>query len=41
MRAFLTACLAIVVIAVAADYGLNNAGFSSKDETSAPTVRLD
>jgi hypothetical protein len=41
MRAFLTACLAIAVIAVAADLGLNNAGFSSQDQTAAPTVRLD
>jgi hypothetical protein len=41
MRAMLTAFLAIVVIAVAADFGLNRAGFSSQDVHSSPNVRLD
>ena len=40
MRAFLTAVLAIVVIAVAADWGLNRAGFSSQERQSSPSVRL-
>jgi hypothetical protein len=41
MRAMLTAFLAIVVIAVAADFGLNRAGFTSQDVQSSPNVRLD
>lgn len=35
------AFLAIIGIAVAADYGLGQAGFSIQDVTSGPSVRLD
>lgn len=41
MRVMLMAFGAIVVIAVAANLGLNNAGFSSQDRQTAASVRLD
>ncbi len=41
MRAMLIAFLAIVVIGVAAFFGLNQIGFSSAERQSAPSVRLD
>ncbi|WP_435139967.1 hypothetical protein [Pseudopelagicola sp. nBUS_19] len=41
MKAFLLSCAAIVVISVAAFYGLNYAGFSTKDVASGASVRLD
>jgi len=40
MKAFLGAVLAMVVIAVGANFALNNAGFSSADMTSDSNVRL-
>ena len=41
MKAFLAACVAICVIAVVANYGLSNAGFSASETTSGPAVRLN
>ncbi len=41
MRAMLLAFLATGVIAVAAWYGLNHAGFSTADQTTSNAVRLD
>jgi hypothetical protein len=42
MKSFIAACLAIVLIAVGANYGLERAGFSSADRFSqSATVRLD
>ena len=41
MKAMLTAFAAIAIIAVAADYGLDQVGFSSADRTSGTAVRLD
>lgn len=42
MKAMLLAFVAMAVIAVAADWGLDTyAGFSSQDRGSAPSVRLD
>ena len=41
MKAMLMAFVAIAVIAVAADLGLERAGFSAAEVTSGPAVRLD
>ena len=41
MKVMLAAFLAAVVIAVAADFGLHRAGFSSQEVTAGPSVRLD
>ncbi len=41
MKAMLIAFVAIVVIAVGANYGLHQAGFSSEEVQSGPNVRLD
>lgn len=41
MRVMLLAFLATAVIAVVAWYGLQNAGFSTAQETAGPNVRLD
>ena len=41
MKTMFTAFVAIFVIAFAANYGLEHAGFSAADQTTAPSVRLD
>ena len=41
MKAMLAAFAATALIAVLASYGLNQAGFSSKEMTSDANVRLD
>jgi len=41
MKSMYLAFLSIIVIAVLADFGLHNAGFSAQDVTSGPSVRLD
>lgn len=41
MKSMYLAFLAIIVIAIAADYSLGHAGFSIQDVTSGPSVRLD
>lgn len=41
MKAMLTAFVMIAVISVAADYGLNFAGFSAAERTSGDAVRLE
>lgn len=41
MKAMLTAFVAIFVVAIAADYGLDYAGFSAAERTSGNAVRLD
>lgn len=42
MKSFIAACLAIALIAVGANYALNNAGFSSAERLSrSATVDLD
>ncbi|WP_269648228.1 hypothetical protein [Thiosulfatihalobacter marinus] len=41
MKAFLLSCVAIVVVAVGAYYGLNAVGFSTADATTGASVRLD
>lgn len=41
MKAFLMACIAICLIAVVANYGLSNAGFSASEQTTSPSVRLN
>ena len=41
MKAFLCACLAIVVIGVGMHFALDNAGFSSAEQRSGQGVRLD
>ncbi|KIN70313.1 hypothetical protein Z945_3689 [Sulfitobacter noctilucae] len=41
MKAMLAALTAIVVIAVGSNLILNEAGFSSQDRGSGPSVRLD
>lgn len=41
MKAMLTAFLAIAVIAVGANFGLKEAGFSAEERLTAPSVRLD
>lgn len=41
MKSMYLAFLAIVVLAVAADFSLHRTGFSIQDVTSGPSVRLD
>ncbi|MDJ0638776.1 MAG: hypothetical protein QNJ20_08080 [Paracoccaceae bacterium] len=41
MKAMLTGFAAIVILSVAAYYGLQQMGFSSKDVYSSENVRLD
>ncbi len=41
MKAMLAAFVAIAVIAIAANYGLQQAGFSAADRTTGDAVRLD
>ena len=41
MKAMLAAFAMILVIAVAANFGLEEAGFSSQEVQSGPSVRLD
>lgn len=41
MKAFLAACIAMVVIAVGSNFVLSNAGFSSKEQTVGNAVRLN
>lgn len=41
MKSMFLAFLAIVVVAVVADVGLDYAGFSAQEATSGPSVRLD
>jgi hypothetical protein len=41
MKVMLTSFVAIILIAVVASFGLERAGFSSKEVTTGPAVRLD
>ncbi|MCV2864519.1 hypothetical protein [Defluviimonas sp. WL0075] len=41
MKSMYLAFLAAILIAVIAHFGLDYAGFSSRDVTSGPAVRLD
>ncbi len=41
MKSFLAAMVALAVIAVGAQYLLDEVGYSSAERLSAPTVRLD
>lgn len=41
MKAMFIAFAAIILIAIAADYGLERAGFSTQEKQAAPSVRLD
>lgn len=41
MKAMLTGFVAMIVISVAAWFGLDNAGFSTADQNSGANVRLD
>lgn len=41
MREIILAFVAMAVIAVGASFGLHEAGFSSADQTSGNSVRLD
>ena len=41
MKAMLSAFVAIAVIAVGSNLILNRAGFSSEEQGSSPSVRLD
>ncbi|WP_406644810.1 hypothetical protein QEZ52_13100 [Aliisedimentitalea scapharcae] len=41
MKAMLTSFAAIVLIAIAANFGLERAGFSAQDVHSGTAVRLD
>jgi len=41
MKTMFTAFVAIFVIAFAANYALDHAGFSAADQTSSTSVRLD
>jgi len=41
MKSMIFAFVAIIVVAVLADIGLDYAGFSAQDVTSGPDVRLD
>ena len=41
MKAMLAAFAAIVIISVGSNLALNNAGFSSAEQTSGDAVRLD
>jgi len=41
MKSMYLAFVAIVVLALAADFALDRAGFSSQEVASGPAVRLD
>jgi hypothetical protein len=41
MKAFFAACVTICVIAVLANYGLSNAGFSASEQGTGTSVRLN
>lgn len=41
MKAMLSAFAAIALIAIGANFILNNAGFSSQEQSSSASVRLD
>ncbi|MGX9353218.1 hypothetical protein ACS3QZ_18645 [Shimia sp. W99] len=41
MKVILTSAVAIAAIAVAANFGLDRAGFSAQDQQSGSSVRLD
>lgn len=41
MKAMLTAFVMTAIIAIAADYGLDYAGFSAAEQTSGDSVRLE
>jgi hypothetical protein len=41
MKAFLAACIATCLIAVVANYGLSNAGFSASEQGTSTSVRLN
>lgn len=41
MKAFVIACIAIVVIAAASDFTLNSIGFSTQEQNSGASVRLE
>ena len=41
MKTMLIAFVGIIVIAVLANYTLNNMGFSAQEQTSGSAVRLD
>ena len=41
MKAFLLACVALVVLSWGANYGLSQAGFSAAEQGSGNAVRLD
>jgi hypothetical protein len=41
MKSMYIAFLAVAVIAVLANFGLDYAGFSASERTSGPSVRLD
>jgi hypothetical protein len=41
MRVMLIAFATVIVTAFAADFGLHRIGFSSADQQSSPSVRLD
>ena len=41
MKAFLAACAAMIVISIAASFGLQEAGFSASEVYKTDSVRLD
>ena len=41
MKAMLAAFAATILIAVAADFALDRAGFSAAERTTSPSVRLE
>lgn len=41
MKAFILACVAIVVLAVVPNYALNSMGFSTQDQTAGTSVRVE
>lgn len=41
MKAFILALIAAVIITVGANFALKEAGFSAKETTTSPNVRLD
>lgn len=41
MKAMLAAFVAIVIIAIGANFGLQRAGFSAADRTAGDAVRID
>ena len=41
MRTMITAFIAVIVIAFGADYALHQLGFSSQEQGSSSSVRLD